>query len=100
MFKVALALGMTVRELGLRMDSAELSEWLAYDRIDPIPDPWTQTGMVCSVLAQLLGGKAGAKKTPRDFIPIRHRPRRKPMGGAAIRALLHRGRNPAAGGGP
>ncbi len=35
-FRLAAELGMTVRELLARMDSRELSEWMAFDRIEPI----------------------------------------------------------------
>jgi hypothetical protein len=34
-FRLALALGMTVRELLSRVDSYELSEWMAYGQIEP-----------------------------------------------------------------
>ena len=36
MFRLALALGMTVGELEQRMSAHELSEWQAYDSIEPI----------------------------------------------------------------
>jgi hypothetical protein len=68
---------MTVRELGARMDSAELSEWLAYNRVDPLPDSWTETGVVASTLANLLGGGKKAYR-PDDFIPKGRPPRRLP----------------------
>jgi hypothetical protein len=35
MFRLALALGCTVRELGLRLSAAELTEWMAFDLIEP-----------------------------------------------------------------
>ncbi len=38
MFRLALCLGMTVEELGVRMSSRELSEWLAFERIEPFGD--------------------------------------------------------------
>jgi hypothetical protein len=67
---------MTVRELGARMDAPEFQEWLAYDRVDPLPDPWTQTGLVVSTLANLLGdGKRSYR--PADFIPARPEPPRR-----------------------
>ncbi len=47
------------------LDSMELSEWIAYFRINPIPDPWLQTGIQCATLANVHGGKLA----PKDFIP-------------------------------
>jgi hypothetical protein len=36
MFRLALALGMTVAELEQRMSASEISEWIAYDSLEPI----------------------------------------------------------------
>lgn len=53
---------------------------MAYDRLDSIPDPWQQTGTVCSTLANLWTDKG--KFTPDDFIP-RVRPKPKILSGKA-----------------
>ena len=37
-FRLALVLGMTVAELNQRMSSRELSEWMAFYRIEPFGD--------------------------------------------------------------
>jgi hypothetical protein len=58
---------MTVRELLDRMDSAELSEWMAYNLIEPLPDPWYQNGQLCALMANLWSSKGRLK--PDDFIP-------------------------------
>jgi hypothetical protein len=47
------------------MSSKELSEWIAYFRIEPMPDPWLQTGIECATTANVQGGKSA----PKDFIP-------------------------------
>lgn len=63
---------MTVRELLDRIDSAELSEWLAFDRVCPIPDGWSQTGVIAATMANLwtTGGK---RYKAADFAPQRQR---------------------------
>jgi hypothetical protein len=80
---------MTVAELGDRMDSAELSWWLAKEAIDPIPDSYWQAALIASTVAQVMGSK---KAKLEHFLP-----RRKPRGGAVgpaalamIRALAER----------
>lgn len=65
---------MTRGELMGRMDSAELSEWMAFDRICPLPDPWTIHGHLCALLWALSGQKKKAE--PADFIPASRPPRR------------------------
>lgn len=60
---------MTVAELSVRMDSAELAEWQAYDAYhQPIPNPWEQTGVLASAI---LAPHCDKHKTPKpeDFIP-------------------------------
>jgi hypothetical protein len=61
---------MTVRELERRMDSRELSEWVAYTRYyEAIPDSWRETGLVVSALLAPYARKGHAPK-PEDFMPI------------------------------
>lgn len=60
---------MTVGELCLRMDSQELTEWIAYTRYySALPDPWEQTGLVVS---SLLAPYAKEGRVPKasDFVP-------------------------------
>ncbi len=57
------------------MTSEELSEWMAYDKLDPVGEYRgdVQAGIIASVLANVARqafGKKGAKKTkPSDFMP-------------------------------
>lgn len=57
---------MTVGQLTNNISSTELSEWLAFDRIEPLDNPYWRSGMVASVLASSSSGK---KYTPQDFMP-------------------------------
>lgn len=63
-------LKMTVGELERRMDSRELSEWLAFARyFQPLDNSWAQTGVIASAaLAPYC--KRGATPRPADFVPI------------------------------
>ena len=65
---------MTVGELGQRMDSRELSEWIAYIRhFEAIPDPWRQTAkLVTAVLAPHC--RRGAMLREEDYIPLESPP--------------------------
>jgi len=54
-----------VREV-LDWPSSLISEWLAYDQVEPLPDSWWQMGMLASIMCQAWGGK---KAQPNDFIP-------------------------------
>ena len=57
---------MPIRELLDRMDSAELSEWMAYAQLEALPDPWLQTGQICRTMADLW---AKGRHTAEQFIP-------------------------------
>jgi len=65
LFRLALQLGRTVGELEREMSSRELSEWIAYERIHPLPDPHWSAALICSVLANCWG----ASTSPEDFLP-------------------------------
>jgi hypothetical protein len=69
LFALAGHLKMTVRELCLRMDSQELTEWIAYTRYySALPDPWEQTGLVVSSLLAPYS-KEGQAPQISDFVP-------------------------------
>jgi hypothetical protein len=48
------------------MDSEELSCWIAYDRLDRIPDHYWLAAMTTSAVVNAL---TGSKTKPDDFIP-------------------------------
>lgn len=81
---------MTVGELLDRMDSQELSEWMAFDRIDQ-PESWQQTAQLCFVMDSLWS------KKPRkfeSFLPRKIKAKAGPISPAALRARLAQFRNP------
>jgi hypothetical protein len=79
---LALALGRTVWELERSMDSAEVSEWMAYNQLDPLPDQAWQTGLICSTMVNLW---SKGKTKPDDFIPrVRQTRRQSPQEQFAI----------------
>ncbi|MGW1278011.1 phage tail assembly protein T [Streptomyces tsukubensis] len=62
---------MTVRELLARCDSAELTEWIAYERITGVLGAERADilhGILAATVSNTARGK-GRKATPRDFIP-------------------------------
>lgn len=65
---------MTIRQLGESMDSAEFAEWVAFDRIEPLPMPWLQTGVIAAAAANAPGLRKRPALPP-DFVP---KPRRRP----------------------
>jgi hypothetical protein len=67
---LSLALGKTVRELLASIDSAELTEWLAYDRIEPFGEERAdlRTGMVCSTVANHSFAPPRDPRKPADYM--------------------------------
>lgn len=59
---------MTVERLEREMSSAELSEWYAMERIDPLPDLYWIGAQICLVIASFFGG--AKKLTIDDFRPV------------------------------
>lgn len=80
---------MTVRELCGRMDSRELSEWMAYTRyFVPLSDPWLQTGLLASIaMAPYTDPKRGKPPTAEDFIPKARPPQHESQDREAILRL-------------
>ena len=77
---------MTVSELCRRMDSRELSEWMAIHRYyHAIPDEWEQTGLIVSSLLAPYSRDTVPK--PADFVPTQTPPRHPEQDIAALRQL-------------
>lgn len=72
LFRLALALGMTVGQVKREMTSRELSAWVAYDRISPIgPERLDINQAIQSALIANAHRKKGAKAfKPGDFMPF------------------------------
>ena len=67
---------MTVRELLARIDSKELSEWMAYYEVNPFGSVRDdlQAGIVASTIANVNRGKNDKSFTPSDFMPYMDKP--------------------------
>lgn len=70
-FRLALALGCTVRELGERITSRELAEWQAYAMLEPFGSPAHafDAGVIAATVANVHRGKGRDPFTPADFMP-------------------------------
>ena len=78
---------MTVGELCQRMDSRELTEWIAYTRyFFALPDPWRQTGLVVSSLLAPYA-RDGKVPTASDFVPTLKPPQHEEQDRAALLEL-------------
>jgi hypothetical protein len=79
---------MTVRELCERMDSRELSEWMAYTRyFVAIPDPWLQTGLLASIASAPYTQQGHKPLTAGDYVPTMKPPQHESQDKAAIEKL-------------
>lgn len=67
---------MTVGELQQRIGSRELSEWMAYDRIN-LPDEAMRHAQLCALTVSYSGFAKKAAR-PGDFLPKRHSQRALP----------------------
>jgi hypothetical protein len=74
LFRLAGHLKMTVGELERRMDSKELSEWVAYTKhFEALPDSWRETGLVVAATLAPHSPKGRAPKSD-DFVPLEKPP--------------------------
>tara|TARA_Y100001951_G_C11255413_1_gene249052 strand:+ start:868 stop:1122 length:255 start_codon:yes stop_codon:yes gene_type:complete len=67
---------MTVRELLARIDSRELSEWMAYYELNPFGSVRDdlQAGIIASTIANVNRGKNDKSFAPSDFMPYMEKP--------------------------
>ncbi len=72
---------MTVSELLDRIDSRELSEWIAYYAIEPFGEERGDLRMqrICQVTAQIAVGKKGRKPKLEDFALFDDKPEQTPQ---------------------
>jgi hypothetical protein len=70
---------MTKREMLKRMDSQELTEWIAYSQIEPFGsfNGFYQSGTIASILANTYS--KNKKFSPMDFVPecFKEKPKKK-----------------------
>lgn len=59
-----------------RISSRELSEWIAFDQLEPIGEPRDdyRAGLICSVLATVHSGRSGRQYRPIDFMSFAEKP--------------------------
>jgi len=70
LFRLALALGKSVAEIEGTMSSREISEWMAFYRLEPWGDDRAdlRTGIVASTIANVNRGKDTKSYQPQDFM--------------------------------
>lgn len=68
-----MTLGKTVGEIENTMSSAELTEWIAYAGIDPLPDAHWDAANIAFHVNRSMGGKGRFE----DFLPQTERKRRR-----------------------
>ena len=72
MFRLALALGMPVRQLLNTVGSDELTEWMAFYQLEPFGDMRGdyRSGVVASTFANAHRAEGVKPFTPEDFMPF------------------------------
>lgn len=75
-FRLALQLGMTVRELLSRIGSDELTEWMAFHALEPFGDVRAdyRAGVIASTFANAHRAASAPPFRPDDFMPFVDRP--------------------------
>lgn len=72
-FRLAAQIGCTVRELLLRLDSRELTEWMAFDALEPIGGRRgdRNAAIVAATVANCHRGRRSRPYQVEDFMPRR-----------------------------
>lgn len=72
---------MTVRQLLANLDSAELTEWVAFDHMEPIGEfrADLRAGIVAATVANYGGRDIRVPRKPSDFMPFIEREEETPM---------------------
>jgi hypothetical protein len=89
---------MTVRELLQRIDSAELTEWFVFDKLEPFGDPRAdlRNGILTAAVINYGFSRPETVVKPIDFMPFRpkHRPQDDeplPNDSAVVEKLVFKG---------
>ena len=86
MFRLALSMGCTVMELGARLSSAELTEWFAFDLLEPIGG--ARADDRARGIMAVVAASAGAKDVkPSDFLRT-WQPKQEPDDASKLANLL------------
>ncbi len=87
--RLALQMGRPWKRLAVEMDADELTDWLAYDQVHGLPDPWLQTGVVAATARNVMTAKGQALR-PEEFIPADRAGRSARQSPREIRATVRR----------
>lgn len=92
MFRLALALGLPVRELLARIGSDELTEWMAFYQLEPFGDfrADVRSGIMASTFANANRARDAKPFTPEDFMPFVDKPPKddSPLNAATLKAMF------------
>jgi len=95
LFQLALALGKTVAELEETMSSRELTEWIAYNAVQPFGD--TRADLRSAIIASTVANCHRTSGTPfkvADFMPYEEKPKGAPLDAVKqLRAMFGGKRN-------
>ena len=69
-----------------RLGADELMEWLAYDRVEPLPDPWMAAAIVAQTTAAAMRGKGPSPRIADFYYPEMVRPRAARRSAAEVRS--------------
>lgn len=75
---------MTRKRLLEEIDSEELTEWIAFDWIEPLPDPWAIGAQQAALFANAHSGKGARRFRAKDFIPTK----RVEMSGRQLQSIM------------
>ena len=78
-----------LRALGDVAKAGDAADWLAFDSVHGLPDPWRQAGVVAKAASDPWRKKGDKPVRPEDFIPAaRPKARPKRQSNAEIRAAM------------
>ena len=66
-FRLALALSRTVGELRASITSDELTYWIAFNQLEPLPE--ARADWRSAIIAHTVAASQGSKSQPQDFLP-------------------------------
>ncbi len=81
-FRLAMHLGMSVKQAQASIDSREFSEWLAYDEVEPFGERRAdlRSGIIAATVANVSRPKGRRVYKPKDFMPDFEKRQRKMSG--------------------
>ena len=85
---------MTVRQLLDSISSSELSEWMAFDAIEPFGEPRAdlRAGLVCASVVNHSMAPPKEPARPLDFMPFTHGKQSRQRGPIQLKSLVEHGK--------